>query len=146
MFKNTFSFEGRIRRTEYGITFIICFTTIVMINFIADTFTTGAAWLLIALYIPAAWFLLAQGTKRCHDVGKSGWWQLVPFYAFFLLLQEGDKTVNKFGISPRPAVFSSSYEFGAADASSFSPDTSGYKFPTSSTQPYNPNVEEYETV
>ena len=29
----------------------------------------------------------AAATRRLHDVGKSGWWQLVPFYSFYLLVQ-----------------------------------------------------------
>jgi uncharacterized membrane protein YhaH (DUF805 family) len=73
MFKNPFSFNGRIRRTEYGISFIIYFTFIIIISLVSNLGDEGAVALL--LYIPILWFLWAQGAKRCHDLGHNGWWQ-----------------------------------------------------------------------
>jgi uncharacterized membrane protein YhaH (DUF805 family) len=49
------------------------------------------------LIIPMIWFLWAQGAKRCHDIGRSGWWQLIPFYFFVLLFQDGDSGENEYG-------------------------------------------------
>lgn len=43
----------------------------------------------LLFYIPFIWFLLAQGAKRCHDRGRSGWWQLLPFYGILLLFFDG---------------------------------------------------------
>jgi uncharacterized membrane protein YhaH (DUF805 family) len=42
------------------------------------------------------WFILAQGAKRCHDIGKSGWWQFIPFYPFFLMFEKGQEGKNKY--------------------------------------------------
>jgi uncharacterized membrane protein YhaH (DUF805 family) len=33
----------------------------------------------------------AAATRRLHDVGKSGWWQLVPLYNLFLFVQPSKK-------------------------------------------------------
>jgi uncharacterized membrane protein YhaH (DUF805 family) len=33
----------------------------------------------------------AAATRRMHDVGKSGWWQLVPFYSLYLCVQPSVK-------------------------------------------------------
>lgn len=52
-------------------------------------------------YIPLIWFFLAQGAKRCHDRGNSGWYQLIPFYGFWMLFADGDAGVNNYGVNPK---------------------------------------------
>lgn len=99
MFQNLFSFEGRIRRTEYGISVIIYAFISVIINLIVES-ENDASFLFI-LYIPALWFLWSQAAKRCHDVGNSGWWQLIPLYGFWLLFQDGDPGPNQYGDNPK---------------------------------------------
>lgn len=49
------------------------------------------------LYIPFYWCLFAQGARRSHDLGNSGWLQLIPFYFILLLITPGDKLENKYG-------------------------------------------------
>ena len=99
MFENLFSFDGRIRRTEYGISIIIYAIIAVIINLIlADN--RDASFLALG-YIPALWFLWAQGAKRCHDLGNSGWWQLIPFYGLWLLFQDGELGQNQYGDNPK---------------------------------------------
>jgi len=72
MFKNPFSFNGRIRRLEYGISFLLYFILInVMDNALDIETATLDIFIFLILIIPAAWFLWAQGCKRCHDRGKS---------------------------------------------------------------------------
>jgi uncharacterized membrane protein YhaH (DUF805 family) len=99
MFKNPFSFEGRIRRTEYGVSFIIYAVIAVIINAIMAS--SRDAGIFGLAYIPMLWFLWAQGAKRCHDVGNSGWWQLIPFYALWLLFQDGQAGSNQYGDNPK---------------------------------------------
>ncbi len=96
MFKTPFSFNGRIRRTEYGISFIIYLVVISIIGALADS-----AGILAVLYIPLLWFLWAQGAKRCHDVGHNGWWQIIPLYFFWLLFEDGMKEKNEYGVNPK---------------------------------------------
>ena len=109
MFKNTFTFEGRIRRTEYGISLLIFAIGRVIISFFivlgmadssgrppefADAFIT-------LLSIPLFIFFLAQGSKRAHDVSMSGWWQIVPLVPLYLLFKEGDSGSNQYGENPK---------------------------------------------
>lgn len=96
MFKTPFSFEGRIRRTEYGISAILFLISINLIELVADK-----VQLLELFFIPLFWFIIAQGTKRYHDKDKEGWYQIIPFYVFALIFTEGDKTPNKYGTTPK---------------------------------------------
>ena len=99
MFKKPFSFDGRIRRTEYGLTLIIYFILYFIIKSALES-NSGASILGIA-YIPMLWFLWAQGSKRCHDLGNSGWWQIIPLYVLWLVFQDGQKSFNDFGENPK---------------------------------------------
>lgn len=99
MFKNPFSFEGRIRRTEYGLSQIIATVALFIVAAIA-----GAADALPLYYfalIPFFWFIWSQGARRCHDLGNSGWWQLIPFYALWMLFQDGQPGPNQYGENPK---------------------------------------------
>jgi hypothetical protein len=98
MFERPFSFEGRIRRTEYGISMIIYFFLIAILNSIVEE---SEALIFLLAYIPLVWFLWAQNAKRCHDLGNSGWWQLVPFYSLWLLFQDGQPYTNSYGLNPK---------------------------------------------
>jgi uncharacterized membrane protein YhaH (DUF805 family) len=100
MFQNTFSFDGRIRRTEYGISFIIYFIIAVILNLLLKD-GNGDFAIFGIVYIPLLWFILAQGAKRCHDRDNSGWFQIIPFYALWMIFVEGDQSINQYGPSPK---------------------------------------------
>jgi uncharacterized membrane protein YhaH (DUF805 family) len=103
MFKNPFSFEGRIRRLEYGLTFIIylVFYFLMLVITWAGEGTGAGVVIFLILIIPMIWFRLAQGAKRCHDIDKSGWWQIVPLFPFILLFKDGEAGENRFGENPK---------------------------------------------
>jgi|GEM_PF-6714767 len=50
---------------------------------------------LLAVIVPS----LAVGVRRMHDVGKSGWYLLIPLYNFILAVSRGDSGDNEYGIS-----------------------------------------------
>lgn len=104
MFKRPFSFKGRIRRLEYGLSIIIYYVAFFIVGAILgasgvndDSFTA----IIYIMLIPAYWFLLAQGAKRCHDRGKSGWYQIIPFYSLWMLFGDGEEYVNDYGADPK---------------------------------------------
>lgn len=98
MFSNPFSFNGRIRRTEYGLSIIIYMIIAFIVNIIIES---GELPIIALSYIPLLWFLWAQNAKRCHDLGNSGWWQLIPFYFFWLLFEDGQAGPNQYGNNPK---------------------------------------------
>lgn len=100
MFENSFLFKGRIRRKEYILSWIICFLlTFILILVVEES--NGELFFLKLTYIPMSWFLIAQGAKRCHDIGVTGWMQLVPFYVFWMLFQQGKPHTNSYGVNPK---------------------------------------------
>ena len=122
MFSRPFSFLGRIRRLEYCISIfiwlILCSNIIGADNsshLIAYFITfpiydliwlmlfiiTNNSFFYLILLLPISWFVIAQGIKRCHDLGRSGWYQLVPFYVLRMLFEEGDPYINKYGHNPK---------------------------------------------
>jgi len=104
MFKGCFSFSGRIRRLEYGLSFILYFMyAFVMGLFLRFAFPYSdiSDEVIYLLLIPAYWLMLSQGTRRCHDLGHSGWWQLIPFYGIVMLFSEGDLGKNEYGDNPK---------------------------------------------
>lgn len=102
MFRNIFSFEGRIRRTEYGLTYLLYCLYSLLMNILEESdISAGFAVFWLMLLLPTVWVLYAQGAKRCHDLGHSGWYQLIPFYFFWMIFQEGDQNTNEYGESPK---------------------------------------------
>ena len=104
MFKQPFSFEGRIRRAEYGLSIIIYVTAPLMVTYILSILLNNFNYVLqifITIWFSCIWFMLAQGAKRCHDLGNSGWYQLIPLYTFWLLFADGEEGENYYGLNPK---------------------------------------------
>jgi uncharacterized membrane protein YhaH (DUF805 family) len=100
MFKNPFSFYGRIRRTEYGLSYLISLTGSFIIGFVTTAAGMGEG-LMYLFIIPVYWFMFAQGSKRCHDRGNSGWFQIIPFYVFWMFFADSDNGSNEYGLNPK---------------------------------------------
>ncbi|HXB13710.1 MAG TPA: DUF805 domain-containing protein [Bacteroidia bacterium] len=102
LFLNLFSFKGRISKTSYRL-------SIYLVAFFA--FSIGGYCIIgsnAPLFVPlffvlviGVWFKLAQGAKRCHDIGKSGWVQFIPFYELTMFSEEGEHGTNKYGEQPK---------------------------------------------
>ncbi|MDR2639136.1 MAG: DUF805 domain-containing protein [Helicobacteraceae bacterium] len=50
----------------------------------------------LATLIPS----ISAGIRRLHDIGKIGWWLLVPLYNIYLWIQKGDASENQYGPVP----------------------------------------------
>jgi uncharacterized membrane protein YhaH (DUF805 family) len=59
--------------------------------------------LLLLLFFVFVFFIAAifiQAIKRAHDIGKSGWITLIPFYNIILFFSRGEDKLNRYGNSP----------------------------------------------
>lgn len=96
MFKNPFSFTGRIRRLEYGLSMLVYAVASIIISI-----TIELTPIVAIAFIPMIWFLWSQGAKRCHDRGATGFFQLIPWYGFWMLFADSVPGKNEYGENPK---------------------------------------------
>ena len=104
--KNYAVFKGRARRKEYWM--------FVLFNAIAS-FVLGVVDGATGMYDPQTGYgtlgtiyslavlvpTLAVAVRRMHDVGKSGWFLLIPIYNFVLACTDSETNENKYGPCPK---------------------------------------------
>jgi uncharacterized membrane protein YhaH (DUF805 family) len=93
------TFSGRARRSEYWYFFLFnsIITFLLGIIGIAAEIPILYAIYSLAVFVPA----LAVSIRRMHDVGKSGWYLLIPIYNFILVLTDSDSGENEYGPNPK---------------------------------------------
>jgi len=101
-------FTGRISRSSFIKTFVIYVLIIFVLagikymsldNPASDSSATiGYAFKIARVFV--YWIFIAQCVKRCHDIGKSGWWMFIPLYFIWLLFAKGDEHDNEYGEVP----------------------------------------------
>ena len=82
--------SGRASRKEYWGGQLVFIGILILISNFQQT--------LVGIFI--AWFYIAtwtSGIRRMHDVGKSGWFILIPLYNLILALSESQQFDNKWG-------------------------------------------------
>lgn len=107
LFENLFSFKGRIRRLEFGLSMLFFLFVDTLIKEFPNDMTTSSALIYLIIFIFSYWFLISQAAKRCHDLNNSGFYQLIPFYAFWLLFKKGSVTDNQYGSNPKGLIIES---------------------------------------
>ena len=122
--KHYADFQGRARRKEYWMfVFFFALTDFVIISI---STTLGQLYYL-AVLLPT----IAVAVRRMHDVGRSGWFMLIPIYNLILFCSDGTPDANQYGPNPK--------SFGAAAANAATPDdapvddTSETKMPLATT-------------
>ena len=105
-FSNYINFQGRATRAEYWWWTLFIVIADVVLGIVDSILGTGFLGSLfgLAIIIPG----LALGARRLHDIGKSGWWQLLWFaiiVGWIILLvwaiRQGNRGQNQHGPDPR---------------------------------------------
>jgi uncharacterized membrane protein YhaH (DUF805 family) len=99
------TFKGRARRSEYW--YFVLFNVLFSIPFSITAVVTDMQFIStmysLALLLPG----IAVAVRRMHDVGKSGWFVLVPIYNLVLACTPGDVGPNEYGEDPKAAPVTS---------------------------------------
>ncbi len=94
-------FKGRARRQEFWMFFLINFLISIGINILSVAIAPELAILgtlySLAVLVPS----LAVGVRRMHDVGKSGWFYIIPFYNLILACTDSEDGPNDWGPNPK---------------------------------------------
>ena len=91
------TFSGRASRPEFWWFFLFQILVSIAASMLGDVV---GGLVSLALLLPA----LAVGTRRLHDIGKSGWWQLIALTGIGLLVliywwvQPADEGGNTFEV------------------------------------------------
>jgi len=104
-------FNGRAQRAEYW--YFVLFNAIIsivltMLDAVFGTLSPSGIGLLSGIYSLAVFIpYIAVGARRLHDIGKSGWWQLIaliPIVGAILLIvwyATDSKEDNQYGPNPK---------------------------------------------
>jgi len=97
--QNYANFNGRARRKEYWMFQLFNAIFAYSLMFIDLALELGFLNLVysLAVLIPG----IAVGVRRMHDVNKSGWFILIPFYNLYLAVSNGDSGANQYGADPK---------------------------------------------
>lgn len=118
--KNYANFKGRARRSEYWgyILFLILLVevpfsvVIISLAFAAESSDSlglmGVMMIVTILrYIVALACIvpgLAVAVRRMHDIGRSGWWVLVPIVNLVLACMDSQPEDNEYGPNPKKHI------------------------------------------
>jgi uncharacterized membrane protein YhaH (DUF805 family) len=100
--QNYATFKGRASRSEYW--YFVLFNVIfsIVLGFVSGIVDLPILYTIysLALLIPS----IAVAVRRMHDVGKSGWFILIPIYDLILACTQGVKGENEYGTEPNDNV------------------------------------------
>ena len=96
--QNYANFEGRATRSEYWYFFLFNLLASIILSIIGRTLNMSfiSSIYALAVLVPG----IAVAIRRMHDVDKSGWYCLIPFYNLYLACIEGTKGTNQYGPDP----------------------------------------------
>lgn len=99
VWKRYAQFSGRTSRPGYWYFFL--FNVLIgIVLIVLDNSQTVYNIYSLAILIPS----IAVGVRRMHDVGKSGWYLIIPIYNLILAATAGQEGPNEYGPDPKGGV------------------------------------------
>lgn len=111
------NFEGRARRKEYWMFFLINLLIYFALAFAGGAvfgFNPEAGMASAGMFLPMLYSLavllpsIAVGVRRLHDTGRSGWWLLIsfipvigPIVLIVFFVQDSQPSTNQYGENPK---------------------------------------------
>lgn len=101
-----FCFQGRTGRLVYWIVTVLGIVALGLFVFVSEELVRNLGLTLnenvvsiciVSWYLFYCYLVFAVGAKRCHDLGHSGWFQMIPFYGFVMLFLAGNEEENEYG-------------------------------------------------
>jgi uncharacterized membrane protein YhaH (DUF805 family) len=101
--KKYVDFDGRARRKEYWMFFLInTIISFALMFVVAMAGGAKAGSVVVNLYSLAVLLpSVAVGVRRMHDTDHSGWWILLPIVNLIFACTEGTRGPNRFGADPK---------------------------------------------
>lgn len=108
--KKALVFKGRARRKEYWLFFLFTLLVSMLLGLIMGMAESliGEQEVLNKLLKNA--FIIASmiagfsaGVRRMHDIGKSGWWIIVPVVSLVFACLDSQPHENEYGANPKAA-------------------------------------------
>ena len=90
-------FTGRATRQQFWMFILFNIIISVIVNVVATGIHLRFLTTLYSLVVLLP--CLALGARRLHDIGKSGWWQLICLIVFFV--QDSHPGNNEYGPNPK---------------------------------------------
>lgn len=104
VFQNYANFNGRARRSEFWyfalVNFIISLVLNTGLGMISPSLALVGSVYSLAVLAPA----VGVGIRRMHDIGKSGWYILIPLYNIYLWTLDGEPGSNEYGSNPKNSI------------------------------------------
>jgi uncharacterized membrane protein YhaH (DUF805 family) len=117
VFENYASFNGRATRSEYWYFVLANAIISIPLNYILPLVIAPELALVGTIYSLAVFLpSIAVGIRRMHDVGKSGWYILIPFYNLILLCTDSEDGTNEYGADPNDIFSDEIDEIGTSEA------------------------------
>lgn len=100
--KQYVDFKGRARRTEYWMFFLINLIISMILQGVGLYLNSSELMIVGTIYSYAVMLPnIAVSIRRMHDVGKSGWYILIPIYNIVLFATDSVHGSNKWGDNPK---------------------------------------------
>lgn len=92
-------FDGRARRKEFWMFTLINMLISIALGVVDGIIGTPIVGMVYSLgvLVPS----IAVAIRRMHDIGKSGWFCLIPIYNIILAATEGQAGTNQYGPDPK---------------------------------------------